>query len=146
MVKCGKIPAMPDQATHPSRTQRRRDQTRAALLAAGRRLFSERGIGEVTIQQITDSADVAKGSFYMSILAKRSSARPPPRRSKKLVRPTTAMSSSRKAMRPGSLPRPSLRHFVHAYMIRCSADSCWSSSCSCPTVSARCGRISDRHR
>lgn len=64
MVKYGKIPAMPDQATHPSRTQRRRDQTRAALLAAGRRLLSERGIGEVTIQQITDAADVAKGSFY----------------------------------------------------------------------------------
>ena len=51
-------------AVPATRSDRRRLQTRSALLEAGRRLFSERGADGVTIQQITDAADVAKGSFY----------------------------------------------------------------------------------
>jgi AcrR family transcriptional regulator len=47
-----------------TRMDRRRRQTRSALLEAGRRLISERGVDGVTIQEITDAADVAKGSFY----------------------------------------------------------------------------------
>lgn len=48
----------------PARNERRRDRTRAALVAAGRRLFAEREAASVPIQDITDAADVAKGSFY----------------------------------------------------------------------------------
>ncbi len=59
-----KISAVPTQTPQTSRADRRRDRTRTALLEAGRRLFSERGAGAVTIQDITDAADVAKGSFY----------------------------------------------------------------------------------
>lgn len=55
---------MPPNPAPSTRTDRRRLRTRAALLEAGRRLFSERGVGGVTIQQITEAADVAKGSFY----------------------------------------------------------------------------------
>ena len=49
--------------TH-SRGDRRRARTRAAIVDAARRLFAERGAEAVAIQEITDAADVAKGSFY----------------------------------------------------------------------------------
>lgn len=54
---------MPDP-TPLTRGDRRRMRTRAALLDAGRRLFAERDAASVTIQEITEAADVAKGSFY----------------------------------------------------------------------------------
>jgi len=47
-----------------NRAERRRLRTRAALLAAAREVFASQGVGAVTIQDITDAADVAKGSFY----------------------------------------------------------------------------------
>jgi AcrR family transcriptional regulator len=50
------------EPTH--RGERRRLRTRAALLAAAREVFASQGVGAVTIQDITDAADVAKGSFY----------------------------------------------------------------------------------
>jgi AcrR family transcriptional regulator len=39
-------------------------RTRAALIAAGRRLFSERPVDAVTVDDIVQAADVGKGSFY----------------------------------------------------------------------------------
>ncbi len=48
----------------PNRTNRRRQRTRAALLAAAREVFAAQGVGVTTIQDITEAADVAKGSFY----------------------------------------------------------------------------------
>jgi AcrR family transcriptional regulator len=48
----------------PTRTDRRRARTRAALLDAARVLFAERGVEMATIAQIAERADVAKGSFY----------------------------------------------------------------------------------
>jgi AcrR family transcriptional regulator len=39
-------------------------RTKAALMAAGRRLFSERPIDAVTVDDIVQSAEVGKGSFY----------------------------------------------------------------------------------
>ncbi|MDP6979984.1 MAG: TetR/AcrR family transcriptional regulator [Myxococcota bacterium] len=47
-----------------NRAARRRLRTRAALLAAAREVFASQGVGATTIQDITDAADVAKGSFY----------------------------------------------------------------------------------
>jgi AcrR family transcriptional regulator len=47
-----------------SRSERRRLRTRAALLAAAREVFAAQGAGATTIQDITEAADVAKGSFY----------------------------------------------------------------------------------
>lgn len=52
-----------DPAT-PTRAHRRRTRTRTALIEAARRVFAERGVELATIQEITDAADVAKGSFY----------------------------------------------------------------------------------
>jgi AcrR family transcriptional regulator len=46
------------------RMDRRRLKTRTALVAAARALFAERPAQEVSITDITDAADLAKGSFY----------------------------------------------------------------------------------
>jgi len=54
---------MPSPSAAPRR-DRRRARTRAALVDAGRQLFAERDAAGVSIQDITDAADVAKGSFY----------------------------------------------------------------------------------
>jgi AcrR family transcriptional regulator len=46
------------------RVARRKARTRAALLAAARKLFAARGVEPTTIAEIADEADVAVGSFY----------------------------------------------------------------------------------
>ena len=46
------------------RRQRRRDRTRAALMEAALRLFSERGYDATTIEEITEAADVAPRTFF----------------------------------------------------------------------------------
>jgi AcrR family transcriptional regulator len=48
----------------PTRLDRRKARTRRALLDAARVLMVERGTTDVSIQQITDRADVGFGSFY----------------------------------------------------------------------------------
>ncbi|MFN8125629.1 MAG: helix-turn-helix domain-containing protein [Candidatus Nanopelagicales bacterium] len=55
---------MTTTAPPPSRTDRRRARTRGALIAAARQILAERGTVDVSIQEITDSADVGFGSFY----------------------------------------------------------------------------------
>lgn len=42
----------------------RAERTRASLIAAGRRLFCERPVDAVAIDDIVQAADVSKGSFY----------------------------------------------------------------------------------
>jgi AcrR family transcriptional regulator len=49
---------------HPNRIERRRQQTHDALVAAAREVFAARGVDASTIADITEAADVAKGSFY----------------------------------------------------------------------------------
>ena len=44
--------------------QRRRRETRRVLMEAGRSLFIEKAIDQVSIESITAAAGVAKGSFY----------------------------------------------------------------------------------
>lgn len=48
----------------PGRVARRRQATRDALMAAGQQLFAARPIDSVSVDEIVDIADVAKGSFY----------------------------------------------------------------------------------
>ncbi|MFE7035294.1 TetR/AcrR family transcriptional regulator [Streptomyces sp. NPDC057621] len=48
----------------PSRGQRRKLRTRTALIEAAQEIFAERGDLEVSIQHITEAADVGFGSFY----------------------------------------------------------------------------------
>jgi AcrR family transcriptional regulator len=47
-----------------SRAERRRAQTRRALVQAAQRLFAQQGSMDASIQQITDAADVGLGTFY----------------------------------------------------------------------------------
>ena len=42
----------------------RAERTRGAMIAAGLRLFSERAVDAVSIDEIVQTAEVAKGSFY----------------------------------------------------------------------------------
>lgn len=53
--------------TQPARTprvDRRRQRTRSAIIAAGQQLFATRPMEGVSIDDIVEAADVAKGSFY----------------------------------------------------------------------------------
>jgi AcrR family transcriptional regulator len=47
-----------------TRTQRRRRQNRAALLAVTEQIMEEKGCDATTVQEIADRADVALGTFY----------------------------------------------------------------------------------
>jgi AcrR family transcriptional regulator len=57
---------MPKIADSPKQTRsdRRRAETRARLLAAARELFAEQGVGGTRTGDITERADVAAGSLY----------------------------------------------------------------------------------
>ena len=59
-----------DPAVPASRLERRKAQTRAALVAAARDLLRTRDPAEVSIQEITAAADVGFGSFYNHFAAK----------------------------------------------------------------------------
>jgi AcrR family transcriptional regulator len=52
------------QRGSPTRGDRQRERTRRKLLDAGRTLIAERGVAGLRIQEITERADVALGSFY----------------------------------------------------------------------------------
>lgn len=48
----------------PTRTARRKARTEAAIVAAGERLFHERGFRDARIEDLAEAADVAVGSIY----------------------------------------------------------------------------------
>lgn len=52
------------QADAPPRTLRKRERTRGELVAAAERLVAARGLDAISIDEITEAADVAKGTFY----------------------------------------------------------------------------------
>lgn len=58
------------RAAAGSRLDRRKARTRAALLSAARELLTTRDPAEVSIQEITDGADVGFGSFYNHFTSK----------------------------------------------------------------------------
>lgn len=47
-----------------SRVARRKEKTKGVLLEVARRLFSEKGIYWATVEDITETADLGKGTFY----------------------------------------------------------------------------------
>lgn len=53
-----------------NRVARRRQHARERLVAAGRTLIAEKGVSGLRIQEITDAADVALGSFYNHFASK----------------------------------------------------------------------------
>ncbi|MCW6004369.1 TetR/AcrR family transcriptional regulator [Micromonospora sp. CPCC 205371] len=58
------------QVAAGNRLDRRKARTRAALVSAARALLTSRDPGEVSIQEITDAADVGFGSFYNHFTSK----------------------------------------------------------------------------
>ena len=46
------------------RRQRRSEENRARILRAAAKLFTEHGFSNVTVEQITEAADVGKGTFF----------------------------------------------------------------------------------
>lgn len=48
----------------PNRRQRRSAETRERIVNAALKLFSERGVAATTVEDITDAADVGKGTFF----------------------------------------------------------------------------------
>lgn len=46
------------------RREKMKDQKRTALIQAGMQLFTSQGFAKTTVEQITDQADLAKGTFY----------------------------------------------------------------------------------
>lgn len=57
------MPAMMKNGTLP-RGARKRERTRGELFAAAERLVAARGLDALSIDEITEEADVAKGTFY----------------------------------------------------------------------------------
>lgn len=57
-------PVAETTAEAPRRVDRRKARTRRALIDAARRILAEQGTTDVSIQEITDTADVGFGSFY----------------------------------------------------------------------------------
>ena len=51
-------------AHRPGRRERRHAETRARLMSAALRLFAERGFADTSIEDITEAADVGKGTFF----------------------------------------------------------------------------------
>jgi AcrR family transcriptional regulator len=47
-----------------SRSQRRRSRRRQRLIEAARRIIAQKGLSGFTIQEVTEEADMAVGSFY----------------------------------------------------------------------------------
>jgi AcrR family transcriptional regulator len=53
------------ESPQPTRHDRRRQQTRRQLIEAAVKLVLEKGYEEVTIHDITDCADLGRGTFYI---------------------------------------------------------------------------------
>ena len=66
------------------RRERHREETRQRLFDAALKLFAERGYLETTVEDITEAADVGKGTFFNyfptkeHVLATLGAERPPP--------------------------------------------------------------------
>ena len=51
-------------AERPGRRQRKATETRLRIFRSALQLFGERGFGNVTVEEITEAADVGKGTFF----------------------------------------------------------------------------------
>src|ERR1700674_3405546 len=56
--------ALSTSTAPPDRRQRRSSQTRERLFRAALDLFARRGFADTTVEDITNAADVGKGTFF----------------------------------------------------------------------------------
>lgn len=59
-----KLPSEQGESVSPSRRERRRTETRERIFDAAMQLFSARDFDAVTVEMITEAADVGKGTFF----------------------------------------------------------------------------------
>ena len=52
------------RAMHPSRRERRSAELRERLFRSALNLFAHKGFAETTVEDITNAADVGKGTFF----------------------------------------------------------------------------------
>jgi AcrR family transcriptional regulator len=57
-------PAPLNTPARPARRERRKAETYERLMRAALRLFAEQGLAATTVEQITEAADVGKGTFF----------------------------------------------------------------------------------
>jgi AcrR family transcriptional regulator len=60
----GKAESQEAKAPKPGRRERHRAETRERIFRAALRLFAERGFPATTVEDITEAADVGKGTFF----------------------------------------------------------------------------------
>lgn len=65
MRRPGGTPSTSALSLPDGRRERRKSITRADLLKAGRRLFSQKGLYESHVEDLTEIAGIAKGTFYL---------------------------------------------------------------------------------
>lgn len=58
------VPVGPDNAKLPGRRERRTAETRERLFRSALDLFAKKGFAETTVEDITEAADVGKGTFF----------------------------------------------------------------------------------
>jgi AcrR family transcriptional regulator len=58
------VPAADLRPALPGRRQRKAAETRLRIFRSALQLFGERGFGNVTVEEITEAADVGKGTFF----------------------------------------------------------------------------------
>src|ERR1700724_3024013 len=56
--------SIPAGGESSDRRQRRSPETRERLFRAALRLFAEKGFAETTVEDVTNAADVGKGTFF----------------------------------------------------------------------------------
>ena len=59
-----RLPASSPTVRASERVQRRRERTRAVLLAVGARQFAKRGIAPVSVEDVIAEADISRATFY----------------------------------------------------------------------------------
>jgi len=64
------------EAERSTRSERRRQRTRERIVEAAERLMRQRGVEAVTIQDVTEAADVGHGTFYLHFESKSEVLRP----------------------------------------------------------------------
>jgi len=64
LIQQVKMEAPPVSDRRTGRRERRRAETRERIVRHALQLFSERGVSATTIEDITDAADVGKGTFF----------------------------------------------------------------------------------
>jgi AcrR family transcriptional regulator len=64
MRRFRKSPTPSARGQNPDRRQRRSAETRERLFRAALKLFADKGFAETTVEDITNAADVGKGTFF----------------------------------------------------------------------------------